>query len=102
MNEILERCKTTLRNHYGSRFKGLMLYGSKARAEDDSSSDIDLLVLLEKPFDYFQELRRMTELLYPLQLESEQMISVKPAAVDEYQAGALQLYRNAMNEGVTL
>ena len=102
MNEILERCKTTLRNHYGSRFKGLMLYGSKARAEDDSSSDIDLLVLLEKPFDYFLELRRMTELLYPLQLESEQMISVKPAAVDEYQAGVLQLYRNAMNEGVTL
>jgi predicted nucleotidyltransferase len=79
-----------------------MLYGSKARAEDDSSSDIDLLVLLEKPFDYFLELRRMTELLYPLQLESEQMISIKPAAVDEYQAGVLQLYRNAMNEGVTL
>ena len=41
-------------------------------------SDIDLLVLLSEPFDYFAELRQVIEVLYPIQLESEQLISAKP------------------------
>jgi len=65
-------------------------------------SDIDLLVLLSKPFYYFRELRNITDLLYPLQLESEQLISAKPAAVDEFESGEIQLYRNAKCEGVAL
>jgi hypothetical protein len=43
-----------------------------------------------------------TDLLYPIQLESAHLISAKPAAVDDYQRGALQLYRNAKREGVAL
>lgn len=39
------------------------------------ASDIDLLVLLSTPFDYFAELRQIVDLLYPIQLESEQLIS---------------------------
>jgi len=51
---------------------------SMARNQADASSDIDLLVLLNKPFDYFQELRTIVDLLYPLQMESERLISAKP------------------------
>jgi len=67
-----------------------------------STSDIDLLVLLSKPFDHFHELRRIIDLLYPIQLESEQLISAKPAAVDEFEYGDIQLYRNAKREGLFL
>jgi len=49
-----------------SRFKGLILYGSVARYQASSESDIDLLVLLGKPFDHFRELRRIVDLLYPI------------------------------------
>ena len=101
-NEIVQRCKSILENHYGSRFKGLILYGSVARNQASSASDIDILVLLSKPFDYFRELRHIIDLLYPVQLESEQLISAKPAAVDEFEYGSLQLYRNAKKEGVLL
>jgi len=73
-----------------------------ARNTADVSSDIDMLVLLDKPFDYFQELRRITDLLYPVQLESEQLISAKPAGVDEFNSGLIQLYRNAKSEGIAL
>ena len=66
------------------------------------SSDMDLLVLLHKPFDYFQELRTIVDLLYPLQMESERLISAKPASVDEFEEGGLQLYRNAKREGVSV
>ena len=102
MNEIAKKCKRILKEHYGAQFQGLVLYGSMARNREDESSDIDLLVLLHRPFDYFQELWKITDLLYPVQLESEKLISAKPAAVDEFEAGNIHLYRNARSEGLAL
>jgi predicted nucleotidyltransferase len=100
--DITQKCKNSLVNYYGSRFKGLILYGSLARNQGSAGSDIDLLVLLSKPFDYFQELHQIIDLLYPIQLESEQLISAKPAAFDDYEQRAIQLYRNARREGLAL
>ena len=99
---ILKQCKEIVKAHYGTQFSGLVLYGSMARNEGVSSSDIDLLVLLKEPFDYFRELRTLSDLMYPLQLKSDHLISVKPAAVGEFEGGHFQLYRNGRREGVTL
>jgi len=98
--EVVKRCKMALESYYGSQFKGLILYGSVARDQAAPASDIDLLVLLNQPFDYFRELRRIVELLYPIQLESERLLSAKPALVDDFEHGVLALYRNARREGV--
>jgi len=100
--DITQRCKNILVDYYGSRLKGLILYGSLARNQASRGSDIDLLVLLSNPFDYFQELHQIVDLLYPIQLESEQLISAKPAAFDDYEKRAIQLYRNAKREGLAL
>jgi len=99
-NDVIRKCKVALQKHYGCVFKGLILYGSLARNQGEANSDIDLLVLLNSPFDYFEELRRIVDLLYPIQLESNRLISAKPAAVDEFEKGSIQLYRNAKKEGV--
>jgi len=102
VTDITQRCKKILAGHYGSRLKGLILYGSIVREQANAGSDIDLLVLLSKPFDYFYELRQIVDLLYPIQLESEQLISAKPAALDEFEQKASQLYRNVKREGLSL
>ncbi len=99
---IAQRCRSILKSHYGSQFKGMVLYGSVARNQASELSDIDLLVLLNEPFDHFRELRQIVDLLYPLQLESEFLISCKPAAIDEFEHGGIQLYRNAKREGLVL
>jgi len=100
VGEVVQKCKATLKDHYGPRLSGVILYGSAARRQADTDSDIDLLVLLNQPFDYSTELRRIVEILYSIQLESEQLISVKPVPVDEFERGTLQLYRNAKREGM--
>ena len=102
MNDIIKKCKIALQKHYKVRFKGLLLYGSKARNQAEISSDIDMLVLLGQPFDFFRELRTISELLYPIQLESEQLISVKPVLEKDYEDGTLQLYRNARRDGAAM
>lgn len=100
INSVIQKCKQSLSNYYGSRLKGVILYGSVARGEADPSSDIDLLVLLSPPLDYFAELRQLVDLLYPIQLESDQLISAKPALASDYELGTISLYRNAQREGM--
>ena len=99
-NIVITKCKETLAKYYGDRLRGLILYGSMARKQATSSSDIDLLVLLNPPLDYFAELRRLVDILYPVQLESERLISAKPASVKDFEAGSVSLYRNAKREGI--
>jgi predicted nucleotidyltransferase len=99
---IVQKCKEVLARYYGSQLKGVILYGSLARGEGDPASDIDLLVLLSAPVDYFAELRQIVDLLYPIQLESEHLISAKPALASDYEVGTLSLFRNARREGVTV
>ena len=99
---IARRCKHALERHYGTRLQGLVLYGSVARKQAVPGSDIDLLVLLAKPFDYSRELRQICDVLYPIQLESDKVISALPAAVDEFDGGTWLFYRNARRDGVYL
>ena len=100
--EVAGRCKQSLMEHYGDRLQKVIVFGSVARNEAHSESDLDLLVILNPPFDYFQELRTIVELLYPIQLESEIFISARPAAIDDFEQGKLQLYRNILREGIRL
>ena len=102
MDPIVGKCKLMLKAHYKERFGGLVCYGSTVRNNACPGSDIDLLVLLSPPFDYFRELRAIADILYPAQLESDRLISAKPAASDDYEEGTIQLYRNARKEGIAV
>lgn len=101
-DQIIRQCKEALTRQYGKRLKGVILYGSMARGQAESDSDIDLLVLLEQPLDYFRELRLLVDMLYPIQLESERLISAKPVLFGDFELGTVSLYRNARREGVAV
>ena len=98
----LQQCRAILQTLYGKRLQGVVLYGSCARGTEAPESDIDLLVLLEGPVDGAQEIRRIWEVLYPVQLESERLLSVVPVDVALYNRGEYALYRQAKAEGVAL
>ncbi len=96
----MRECKIVLQKTYGDKFKSLILFGSTARNEASEGSDVDLLILLQKLFDYFYEIRTVIDLLYPIQLEHKKFISAKVADIDEYKNGSIQLYRNIQREGI--
>ena len=100
--QTVRECRRILRRHYGDRLAGVLLYGSMATGRHDAESDLDLLVLLSGELDYFAELRTIIRLLRPLQLETDRLISARPAAAEEVEQGALHFYRNALEEGIRL
>lgn len=99
---ILQKCRKVMEDLYGPRFKGLVLYGSTARGTDTAESDIDLLVLLEGPVNVGEEIFRVSEAVYPVELDCERLISVMPADVGEYERGESNLYQNVLAEGVPI
>jgi len=68
----------------------IVLFGSKARGEDDAESDIDLLVLTRDQLSW-QERYRITDTLYDLQLELEVMISTLVVTTKEWREGIYQV-----------
>ena len=101
-NSTLQKCRALLQTLYAKRLKGLVLYGSCARGTEGLESDIDLMVLLEGPVDLAQEIRQIWAVLYPIQLESDRLLSVMPVDVALYDQGEYALYRQAKAEGVVL
>ena len=97
---ILKKCRSVLASLYGERLRGVVLYGSSARGAETAESDVDLLVLLEGPVEVGGEIRRIWNVLYPVQLECDQVISVMPADEESYRRGDYPLYRNVREHGV--
>ena len=98
----LPAIKKALEDLYGERLRGVILFGSEARGDASPDSDIDLLVLLAGPFDYWTEVDRIIHQLYPIQLRVLRPLDATPVAADEYEAAELPLLSNASREGLWL
>ena len=97
---VAEIVRAKLQTVFGSRLRGVVLYGSEARGDAAPESDIDVLVLLRGPLDYGSDLRTCLDALYPLVLEWERPISPEPTDIGDYEAADWPLYEHAKAEGI--
>jgi predicted nucleotidyltransferase len=105
-DQLLRRIKELLQAEFKDRLKGVVLYGSEARGEAKEDSDFDLLVLLQGPLNFGDDLTAIIHVLYPLQLEiidlpglGGRMIHASPADILDYEAGEFFFYRSVREEG---
>lgn len=68
----------------------VVLFGSKARGDDDAESDLDLLVLTSRPLTD-AEAAQVTDALFDVQLELEVVISTLVVPTEEWQHGLYQV-----------
>jgi uncharacterized protein len=101
-SEVLLQIKQRLQHAFHDRLAGVILYGSEARQEADSESDIDLLVLLSGVLDEREDSWTCIRALYPVVLQLERPIHAKPTDIRAYRARELPLYRNASDEGIAV
>jgi predicted nucleotidyltransferase len=89
-----------LKDLYGERFRGLLLYGSYARGDQREGSDVNLLLLLEGPVDPCREIVFTSDLVGRLSLDSDSLLSVIPAGVEDFRQGKSFFLRLARREAI--
>ncbi len=84
----------------GRSFKGLILYGSYARGEQDAGSDVDILVLFKDKAAVERGRQQLGKLSGDLSLKRGEVISAMPVAEAEYRRGRSPFYLNVKREGI--
>lgn len=58
VEQLLREIKSGMKALYGARLRGVYLYGSSARREQEPESDLDVLIVLENDPRYSAEIER--------------------------------------------
>ena len=74
-NRVLETLRREFARLLGDQFESMLLYGSRARGEHRSDSDIDELVVMREPVDYGALIERTSDVVAALSLENDVVIS---------------------------
>jgi len=75
LRDLLEAAKRSLADLYGARLQSVYLFGSQARGQATSESDVDLAIVLDEVRNYAGEIDRTSELISSLALAHDVSIS---------------------------
>lgn len=90
---------------FGDRVKKIILYGSYARGDFNTSSDIDIMILTDLTDEEIVEYsEKIWDFAYDIELENDVLISPLIKNIDKfnYWLDTLPFYMNVQEEGVVL
>ena len=98
--EIAEAVAAELRRLYGDRLVKVMLFGSRARGDAHSESDLDLLVVLREMTSPWEELQRMDDLLWRFSIQHALTVSALPVTEEDLDSARSPVLIEARAHGV--
>lgn len=102
INKVLEKVKLFLQATYHDNLDKVILFGSRARGDHRTDSDIDILIVLKEPFNYSQEIEKTSIFISEVSLEFDLVISRVFAEAKEFNLKNTPFFMNVRKEGVTL
>lgn len=100
INDVIARYRGRLHADLGYRVDHILLYGSYARGDAVTDSDIDVLVVLKQPFDYGEMLERTSAATAEISLEYDVVISRTFVTREDYESKQTPFLMNVRREAV--
>jgi len=96
----MKELKAGLVRIYGDRLKAVYLYGSYARGDYRPGSDVDVMILLSDYKNYWEELRRFTNLASDISLDYDVTVSRLIMKEIQWKESDMPVLRNIHKEGL--
>lgn len=100
LKPVIKELKARLNEVYRDRLANLVLFGSQARGDAVTGSDIDILVVLKGPVSAGKEISRISGITSSLSLLYDVVISCTFVSDDRYKKEKSPLILNIHREGV--
>jgi len=98
----LKELQEYLAKIYGERLRGIYLYGSYARGDFRSDSDVDVLIALEGTVNPSQEIDLIGDGVADICLEHNVLIGTFPVPEEWLKVRKSPLFENVRREGIRL
>lgn len=105
MQNLMEQYISEIKKIYGSHLRKVILYGSFARGDFRTDSDVDIMILLDMPdIDLKAYSQKLSYMTYDFNLDND--LDIKPMAKSEEHfkkwIAEYPFYANVHKEGVIL
>ena len=105
LDVLLKETSIELRKIFGEKLDNVILYGSYARGDYDSESDIDVMALIDiEKSELAKYRRKVSEIANNIDLKYDVLLSVKlqdKFTFEKYR-NDLPYYKNVLREGVSV
>jgi predicted nucleotidyltransferase len=102
LDKIIFLVKQWFTEQYQDNLESIILYGSQARDDAKEYSDIDILVVLKKAFNYREEIEKTSHFIADLSLENDTVISRAFISTQRFHEENNPFVLNVRKEGITL
>ena len=102
IERLLDDLKQRLQTLYGERLVEVVLFGSVARGEDTSESDVDVLVVLRGPVDRYAESGPLADIMVEMMARYYAFVTPVVFSEEEFRTADWPLLRNVRAEGIAL
>ncbi len=100
LTTVLDELRAGLRRIYGTRLKGVYVFGSYARGQATRDSDLDVLIVLDSVDAYSAEIKRTSHLIARLSLDSGVSLSRVFISESDWLSGQTPFLLNVREEAV--
>ena len=102
MNPAILEFSAQVKQLYNNNVDNIILYGSSARGDYKSTSDIDLLIALKDFENFWEEFKKIGKIASSVPLKYDVVISAIPVKAEEYTSKISPLIINVRKEGIQI
>lgn len=99
---VLKEVKRIIRNLYGNSLIKAVLYGSYAKREENNTSDIDIAVIVKGNIRPYEELKKITNATFEIDLDYNVVLNFHPISEIDYQESKYSFLETIRDEGIII